>query len=400
MPLLSMALFHEPDSARMRFLQGSLSKPSQKSAPQRQGLQSLGKIPTARRAPANLPSLRAETKVSDNAPAAPSVPATANAGSSQTHAASSSSSSSSTNNINGATWAPNEHDRKGEAANGDKGRLAGPGVAARGGKRSSFLHQASPLFGQEFPSLNNVAKGGAPASNNGVGSASSGGVAAPSSGFKDGLNAAAAAAGGGGGAGGDVQYGPGPSLRPQTSGNWIFGGGAKFMMPTEPEHMPVRPQQQQQSNDSTHRKDDNFNKDRRGKPGMAAAGFSSKRESAAAPLHAPPPSIIDNEKLRRMDLIDTREEDDDWTRSDETFDYNRKLARYISWLFFHSSEKIPEGKQNVSYNYSYSGYSPLWLIGERPKIARIRGLSNYPKLYLMHLILGLGQGQKSKHPKQ
>ena len=43
------------------FLQGASSKPQQKAAPQKHGLQSLGKVPTARRAPANLPSLRAES---------------------------------------------------------------------------------------------------------------------------------------------------------------------------------------------------------------------------------------------------------------------------------------------------------------------------------------------------
>ena len=41
-------------------LQGASSKPQQKAAPQKHGLQSLGKVPTARRAPANLPSLKAE----------------------------------------------------------------------------------------------------------------------------------------------------------------------------------------------------------------------------------------------------------------------------------------------------------------------------------------------------
>ena len=40
-------------------------------------------------------------------------------------------------------------------------------------------------------------------------------------------------------------------------------------------------------------------------------------------------SIIDNEKLKRMDDFDREfNEDDDWARSDETFDYNKKLARY------------------------------------------------------------------------
>ena len=38
-------------------------------------------------------------------------------------------------------------------------------------------------------------------------------------------------------------------------------------------------------------------------------------------------SIIDNEKLKRMDDFDRDLNDDDWARSDETFDYNKKIAR-------------------------------------------------------------------------
>ena len=40
--------------------QGPTNKPLQRSVPQKHGLQSLGKVPSARRAPANLPSLKAE----------------------------------------------------------------------------------------------------------------------------------------------------------------------------------------------------------------------------------------------------------------------------------------------------------------------------------------------------
>jgi hypothetical protein len=38
-------------------------------------------------------------------------------------------------------------------------------------------------------------------------------------------------------------------------------------------------------------------------------------------------SIIDRDKLRRMDDIDIN--DDDWTRSDDTFDYNKKIDRSV-----------------------------------------------------------------------
>ena len=59
-------------------LQGSATKPTQKSLPQKHGLQSLGKVPTARRAPANLPSLKAENGGND--PAVNLVPSSGSAG--------------------------------------------------------------------------------------------------------------------------------------------------------------------------------------------------------------------------------------------------------------------------------------------------------------------------------
>ena len=40
--------------------QGAANKPQSKGIPQKHGLQSLGKVPTARRAPANLPSVKSE----------------------------------------------------------------------------------------------------------------------------------------------------------------------------------------------------------------------------------------------------------------------------------------------------------------------------------------------------
>ena len=42
------------------FFQGAASKATSKTLPQKHGLQSLGKVPTARRAPANLPSVKSE----------------------------------------------------------------------------------------------------------------------------------------------------------------------------------------------------------------------------------------------------------------------------------------------------------------------------------------------------
>jgi len=41
-------------------MQGAANKATSKNLPQKHGLQSLGKVPTARRAPANLPSVKSE----------------------------------------------------------------------------------------------------------------------------------------------------------------------------------------------------------------------------------------------------------------------------------------------------------------------------------------------------
>jgi hypothetical protein len=42
------------------YMQGAANKATSKNLPQKHGLQSLGKVPTARRAPANLPSVKSE----------------------------------------------------------------------------------------------------------------------------------------------------------------------------------------------------------------------------------------------------------------------------------------------------------------------------------------------------
>lgn len=88
----------------------------------------------------------------------------------------------------------------GESGGGTAGGL--PNTV--GGSGPSFLAHQSPQFQAEFPSL--PGEGGAP------GPPSSGGRAA----------GGGPGAGAGGGEGG---YGPGPSLRPQTEGSWVQGGG-------------------------------------------------------------------------------------------------------------------------------------------------------------------------------
>lgn len=48
-------------------MQGAANKATSKSLAQKPGLQSLGKVPTARRAPANLPSVKSEKGGDDKA---------------------------------------------------------------------------------------------------------------------------------------------------------------------------------------------------------------------------------------------------------------------------------------------------------------------------------------------
>lgn len=214
--------------------QGSVSKPTTRSAPQKHGLQSLGKIPTARRAPANLPSLKAENFGND--PNVCLVPG------------------------NGSGWVGKEENAPIKKDNNEKkiAETKSPApsgfdlakswqvVPERPKPQSSFLSQRSPLFGQEFPSLG---KDGVPNKK----LSDSGSINQPqqqqnsatngNNNNNPPANTAAAAAN-------DIRYGPGPNLRPQTSGNWMHGGGAKGLsgnsQPTENDEFvfnkPEKPQ--------------------------------------------------------------------------------------------------------------------------------------------------------------
>merc|ERR1719309_444102 len=65
----------------------------------------------------------------------------------------------------------------------------------------------------------------------------------------------------------------------------------------------------------------NFNHNRRSAP-RQGAGQAPRRTRPAESTNFIPPSIIDKEKLKRMDDIDNG---DDWTYEDDDFDYNKKL---------------------------------------------------------------------------
>ena len=362
--------------------QGSALKPLQKSIPTKHGLQSLGKVPTARRAPANLPSLKAEH--SGNDPTINLVPAghsssggwTANKegeGETQNNTGgkpvnstndtvalvkNSSSSSVSAVSVSSAVTSSVAASTVSAAAAAASATSVASTAAAGGSpppsslsskttwgqaaskKTKPYISQRSPLFGQEFPSLTGNTESPAQPIDAETGSPS------PPPGNKA-----------------DSKYGPGPCLRPQSFATWSFSGGKQ-----------TQQQQQPASTNNTGlggQDKDAVDKSGSVNPSMAAyearnrnlaeagglkfdvgvnspllqqgAPFIGRKHSAAsqrgqlvnknssASSAARPRenlfqgTIIDSEKLKRMDDIDSN--DDDWTRRDEAFDYNKKIDR-------------------------------------------------------------------------
>jgi hypothetical protein len=243
--------------------------------PQKHGLQSLGKIPTARRAPANLPSLKAENFGND--PAVCLVPS------------------------NGSGWAGKDTDdavpdqdvpdvkistdvKSIQISDSKTWQIASDNAK----KQEKFLNKRSPFFGHDFPILkpnSKHAEDKAFTSNSSYSSLNS----------KQPL---------------EVKYGPGPSLRPQSSGHWMHGGGARTTNETENDFFLSGQDIYNQSAIVLHKK----TVDRKNAKG-------NNRDRDVHFQH----SIIDNEKLKRMDYIETNE--DDWAKNDDNFDYNKKLAR-------------------------------------------------------------------------
>ena len=417
--------------------QGSTNKPLQRSVPQKHGLQSLGKVPTARRAPANLPSLKAENCSNDggaNLPPNGGTSGGTSGGTGQSAVAMGNSGVSASAGTVG--WAGGKDELNygiaktlqqqfdgGVGGGGivDKKRnaLEGPlsAVAASSQEKSSwgggvkptttdsrsqsFLNQRSPLFGQEFPSLGDggSTSTGEDAGNN-IGMTRAVQPVTPASGFSS-VAAAAPASGGLSGGLTDAKYGPGPSLRPQTSGNWLHGGIAKIengvappasavgissggdghssaadgggglggavgisgssrlvdsflhkLPPSSTLPAPVLPQFDvslkgpQAAPSPLQSFTKKLPSNRSGGVGFPVASGGPKRSRACIATqgvgnsgHASQylkerdremqtfkeHSIIDDEKLKRMDIIEVTE--DDWTRNDDNFDYNKKLKR-------------------------------------------------------------------------
>ena len=328
-------------------------KPLQKNIPQKHGLQSLGKVPTARRAPANLPSLKAEH--SGNDPTINLVPASHGAsggwtasnankddvGDSQpkptknevsSNAASSAHAQAggkplSSSSLAGGPKAPpvnsNSLQQPSLSSKTTWGSATAPQTGSGSGK--PFLSQKSPLFGQEFPSLTG---------NSEVSAQNAGDLSSPSPppGGKT-----------------DSKYGPGPSLRPQSFATWSFSGKQSSQSPSNSveKDMPEKTNNHDNARNRNHPEaggqpsslkfDVGVNSPllQQGAPYLGRK--STPQRSQLVNKTSQPPqssrprdnlfqgSIIDSEKLKRMDDIDSN--DDDWTRRDDSFDYNKRIDR-------------------------------------------------------------------------
>ncbi|XP_020288922.1 protein PRRC2C-like isoform X4 [Pseudomyrmex gracilis] len=262
----------------------SLEPHQQKNTlPRKHGMQSLGKVPSARRPPANLPSLKSETSSSD-----PAVSLVPSGGSGWATTKDSTSSTTTTTTVatsldntttvsstaqcttgttvstslqsllpgqqnvsqtpfldqtsNKSSWSA-IMSRSGDAVVGYAG-LVGGAKGGRGALGLSFLAHQSPQFQHEFPSLS-----GQPSV-----SVSTQSQTQQSSTTSNAISVAVHQSllqqqpyshNHSGGAPGNqqqsnrelnAQYGPGPSLRPQTEGSWIQGGSrtASGAAPTTP----------------------------------------------------------------------------------------------------------------------------------------------------------------------
>ncbi|XP_059483980.1 protein PRRC2C isoform X2 [Neocloeon triangulifer] len=199
---------------------GESAEPQQKTLPRKHGMQSLGKVPSARRPPANLPSLKSEH--SGQEPPVSLVPSggagwgakgeseesatTATASSSTSGQTAPATNQLSTSASGAATPAPSLPSTAppvtppvsvpvAAKSSGPQEKLWSSLMSGGGGQGGpdngpSFLAHQNPMFQQEFPSLSTDQQGAKSTAQ-------------------------------------DVQYGPGPSLRPQTEGSWMQGGMAR-----------------------------------------------------------------------------------------------------------------------------------------------------------------------------
>uniref|UniRef100_A0A0N7Z9M7 Putative splicing factor n=1 Tax=Rhodnius neglectus TaxID=72488 RepID=A0A0N7Z9M7_9HEMI len=219
---------------------GESSEPhTQKSTvPRKHGMQSLGKVPSARRPPANLPSLKSEhsgndptvslvptggtgwgSKPGETGPS-PTIqtPPQPTAASSINHSIGTSAPAAvgtpapQTNTISQPpTQGQVNVKQTGGSSSSSGGDKTWSSVMSGGETGPSFLAHQSPQFQQEFPSLSGEAAAPVPLAKGPIGQ--------------------------------EGQYGPGPSLRPQTEGSWIQGGGTRAPPPVTTTNTTTSPPQ-------------------------------------------------------------------------------------------------------------------------------------------------------------
>jgi len=308
--------------------QGAANKHSSKSLPQKHGLQSLGKVPTARKAPANLPSVKSEKGGND-----PTVVLVPSGGAGWTKDGAKAGQVEKGDQQNSAPKPETKEPQPPVSITKPSGVKSWSSVTGAGPSRPNSFGQPKH-FGQEFPSLKT----------------GEGGAAVLGPGEAEKLQSQVGRLQLESQAGRD-DYGP--NLRPQTYGNWTQGGikgpgttdnelESDPIVPPQP-HKPTPPGGPSHNKPNpNHPSANQYNSimppfmDAMVLPTGPPETLGSRRVSrdrSGPPRREPqprgrtqkteftPPSIIDKEKLRRMDDL----AGDDWTYDDNNFDYNKRL---------------------------------------------------------------------------
>ena len=233
------------------FFQGNSIEPQTKTVAPKHGMQSLGKVPSARRAPqpVNLPSLKSESGVNVPETSNSNTSSSANSGGSNSATApTSSTTTQSTPNPAGWTGSVQEPTLSAVATNKPpQSQSPAPSGAVPAGSgpypvNSSVQQGAAPVqqtkqtipisaflekkFQQEFPSLTPDSQPpGPPQAKRAAPPQPAPPTAGPAPVSPSEIPRQESPQ--------PLQYGPGPSLRPQTEGSWVQGGRPSNIPPSQ-----------------------------------------------------------------------------------------------------------------------------------------------------------------------